>query len=77
MKSDKEALSEEYRQQAAIEEREEERYQQAQDDYEWQVAHVPLRVDYDDDTSYDEAIVAWADICQTLLDRVKELQRTT
>lgn len=57
--------------------REDDAYQLAQDEYDLQVGRVPLRVDYDDDTSYDEAIVAWEDICQTLLDRVKELRRTT
>jgi len=70
-------FADEYRQMAEVERQAEELYQQAQDDYEWQLAQVPLRVNYDSDESYDEAVAAWDEITQTLLDRVKELQRTT
>jgi len=70
-------FADEYRQMAEVERHAEELYQQAQDDYEWQLAQVPLRVNYDDDTSYEESLSAWDEITQTLLDRVKELQRTT
>lgn len=70
-------FGDEYKQIAEIESRDEERYQQAQEEYEAQIARVPLRVDYDDDTSYNDAVSAWEEICQTLLDRVLELQITT
>jgi hypothetical protein len=69
-------FADEYRQMAEVERQAEELYQQAQDDYEWQLAQVPLRVNYDDDTSYEESLSAWDVITQTLLDHVKELQRT-
>jgi len=71
------SFSDEYAQLSAIVWRDEERYHQAQDEYEAQIARVPLRADYDDDTSYDEAVTAWDEITQTLLDRVKELQLRT
>jgi len=77
MKGDKDAFADEYRQMAEVEREAVERYQQAQDEYEWQLAQVPLRVNYPDDASYDEAVAAWDEITQTLLDRVNELRRTT
>lgn len=56
--------------------REDEIYQQAQDVYEWQIAQIPLRVDYDSDESYDEAVTAWDEICEALKLRAQDLQRT-
>lgn len=70
-------LSDEFNQLATIVWRDEERYHQAQDEYEAQIVRVPLRVDYDDDASYEESLSAWDVITQDLLDRVKELQLRT
>lgn len=74
---DSDGFADEYRQMAEVERAAEEQCQQAQDVYDWQLAQVPLRVDYDDDVSYEESLAAWDEITQTLLDRVNELKRTT
>ncbi len=68
-------LSDEYRQIAEVESAAEEQYRQAQDAYEWQIAQIPLRVDYSDDTTYADALTAWDEITQALLDHARELQR--
>jgi len=70
-------LSEEYEQMAETERYEEERYQQAQDVYEWQLANVPIRDDFDSDDEFEDVFADWQTITTTLLDRVKELQRVT
>lgn len=57
--------------------REWELYQQAQDEYEAQLARVPNRDDFDSDDEYEDVFADWQTITTTLLDRVKELERTS
>lgn len=71
------AIQEELYQQSLTEWREFERYQQAQDEYEAQLARVPNRDDFFSDHEYEDALAEWETFTTTLLDRVKELQRTS
>ena len=68
-------LEEEYAQMAETERYEDERYQQAQDVYEWQLANVPNRDDFDSDDEFEDVLADWQSFTATLLDRVKELSR--
>ncbi len=70
-------LSDEHRQIRDWARREDEAYQQAQDVYEWQLAQIPLRVDFGSDEDYDAAVTAWDEICEALKLRAHDLQRTS
>jgi len=70
-------FADEYAQMAATQRLDTELYQQAHDEYEAQLARVPLRVDYASDGDYEDALAAWDEITQTLLDRAKELERAS
>jgi len=70
-------LAEEYANFRETERYEEDRYQQAQDVYEWHNARPPLRDDFTSDDEYEDHLEEWEDIVIILLERVKELQRVT
>lgn len=73
--SKNDSIIEELYQLALTEWREEELYQQAQDEYEAQVARVPNRDDFGSDDEYEDALADWGTIAQALRERAQELQR--
>jgi hypothetical protein len=69
------AMLEELYQLSLTEWREFERYQQAQDEYEAQLARVPNPDDFGSDDEYENALAEWQSITTTLLERAQELER--
>lgn len=53
----------------------EELYQQAQDEYEAQVARVPVRDDFGSDDEWEDALADWGLIAKALRERAESLQR--
>lgn len=57
--------------------REQERFEQAYDEYNAHVARVPIPANFDTTEDYETALDEWSSIAQTLREYAQELQRTS